>query len=149
MTRLLRSSDSKATAFPCPCCRVPLTNAELADPSTPVCISCSSSHHTACRRCGKCVYMPTTVDACVDPWICTVCIFESLVKCGYCEGYFRKEKGREAGEKVVACCSGCLKPNVMGNECGNRGCRTVLTAGQALRKQMICDGCIAFSTMYE
>ena len=144
MSRVLRSSKfmDNDSVFPCPCCSAPLTNAELADTTTPVCTSCSTSVHTACGDCGKCVNMPGHLDLTV----CTACTCMPLAKCKYCEEYFTKIHGRPAGKGVVACCGNCLKPNIMRNECGNRGCRKVLTAGQALVKQMVCDECIA-STM--
>lgn len=144
MTRVLRSSKlmDNDSVFPCPCCLSPLTNAELADTTTPVCTSCSTSVHTACGDCGKCVNMPGPVER----TICRACTFKPMAKCECCEGYFYKSMGRIAGEGVVACCGPCLKPNIMRNECGNRGCRNVLTVGQALMKQMVCDECAA-STM--
>ena len=142
MTRVLRSNHSKDTVFPCPCCLCPLTNAELADTTTPVCTSCCTADHLPCRYCGKCVDMPGEI----DPTVCTECTGLPLAKCKYCEEIFTKVHGRAPRKGVVACCGPCLKPNIMRNECGNRGCRKVLTAGQALMKQMLCDGCKA-STM--
>lgn len=85
-------------------------------------------------------------DGHVDLTICTACTDMPLAKCKYCEEYFTKIHGRMARKGVIACCGPCLKPNIMRNECGNRGCREVLTVGQALVKQMVCDGCTA-STM--